>query len=444
MRLPFGLSAYSRADGRLAPVRLLNVIGENAPTSPGGVAVLQRPGLAPYATRACRGLYREDGVFGGDLFEVSGTTLYRAGASIGTVAGSDRAEWAYTVDGLFVLSGGIIYQYNGTTLVATSFPASALVASIAQINSILVAVRADTGTIYFRLPGDTTWNALDFFSAERKPDPVKAVRVLGDTLYAFGSATVELFAATGNVATPFQRYGGAVVNRGIKDRDSIAALDNTLIFVGEDNIVYRLSEGAPIRVSDYGIEERIRLSATAKAFPYSWDGHSIYVLGLASETLALDAAGGWSQYTYDNGAFPSLGLYDGVTTYVGGAEVWTLADRSNDDGAAMERLFTAVLPTERPVACDCLEVQLSPGTTPVGTEPAIVQMRYSDNQGRTWSDWRNGSTGFGGEYRKRLRFRRLGMADAPGRLFEIRITDDVKVRFSGCELNPPGGGRSRD
>ncbi len=208
---------------------------------------------------------------------MSDETLYRDQVSIGTVTGSDRPEWAYTVDGLFVLSGGVVYQYDGATLATDAFPDSALVASITQINSILVAVRQDTGTIYFRLPGDTVWNALDFFSAERKPDPALAVRVLGDFLYVFGSASIELFSTTGDAAVPFVRIDGASVNRGIKARDAICQMDNTLFFVGEDNIVYR-QENIPARISDHGIEEQIRRSTGAAAFTYTWDGHTFYVL----------------------------------------------------------------------------------------------------------------------------------------------------------------------
>lgn len=442
MRLPFGLSAYSRADGRLAPVRLVNFYVEQAPTSPGGTVAIPRPGLVEHIVRSVRGLYREDGVYGGDLFTVSGTTLYRASTSLGTVAGSDRPEWAYTVDGLFILSGGIVYQYDGATLATDAFPDGALVASITQINSILVAVRADTGTIYFRLPGDTVWNALDFFSAERRPDPALAVRVLGDVLWAFGSATLEPFVPTGDAAIPFQRLDGASINRGVKSRDSICQLDNTLFFVGEDNIAYRL-ESVPVRISDHGIEEQIRQSATASAFTYTWDGHTFFVIGLATETLAYDVAGGWANYTYGSAPFPSLGLYDGENTYVGGAKVWQLGEVATDDGTAMERVFTAIIPTDRPVSVDAIQVSLSPGVTAMNVEPAIVRMRWSDDQSRTFTDYKEASSGFGGDYRKRVIYRRLGMADAPGRVIEISQTDGVLLRYSGCDMNPPTGGRSR-
>lgn len=442
MRLPFGLAAYSRADGRLAPVRLVNLFVEQAPTSPGGVTALPRPGLTEHKDAECRGIYREDGVLDGDLFTVRDGSLYREDTLIGSIAGTDRIEWAYTVDGLFILGGGIVYQYDGATKTTTAFPDSALVGSICSLNNILVAVRADTGTIYFRLAGDTTWGALDFFSAERKADPALAVRSLGDFLYVFGSASIELFSTTGDAAVPFVRIDGASINRGIKDRDSIAQMDNTLFFTGEDNIDYRL-ESVPTRISDHGIEERIQASSTAKSFTCSWQGHTFRVLGLDTETLVYDVAGGWATWEYDGGPFPSLGQYDGENTYVCGEKVWLLDNRGDDDGVAMERVFTAVIPAEAPVACHALLVDLSPGVAQVTDEPAIVQMRWSDDQGRTWTDWKDASTGFGGQYRKRVMWRRLGMADAPGRAFELRQTDSAIIRFSGVELNPPLGGRSR-
>ncbi|MFZ2769786.1 MAG: hypothetical protein WAZ50_01530, partial [Minisyncoccia bacterium] len=269
-------------------------------------------------------------------------------------------------------------------------------------------------------------------------------RMLGDELYAFGSATVERFAVTGNSAVPFQRIGGVALNRGIKSRDSLSGLDNTLFFVGEDGIVYRLTEGPPARISDHGIEERIRASSTVRSYSATWEGHAFYVMGLETETLVYDVAGGWAQWEYDGGAFPSLGLSDGERTFVAGAKIWTLADQVFDDiSTPVSRVFTAVLPAKGPVPVECVEVALSPGTTPLGSEPAVLWMRWSDDQARTWTDPREATTGFGGDYRKRVRYRRLGMADAPGRIFEFEMTDPIHIRFSQVVMNPENGGRGR-
>ena len=198
-----------------------------------------------------------------------------------------------------------------------------------------------------------------------------------------------------------------------------------------------------MRISDHGIEEQIRRSVTASAFSFTWDGHTFFVLGLDDETLVYDVAASWANYTYGASPFPALGFYDGENTYVGGAKVWLLDEVGDDDGTAMERVFTAIIPTEKPVLVNALQVSLSPGVTSVSEEPATVQMRWSDDQGRTWTDWKDASSGFSGEYRKRVMFRRLGMVDAPGRVIEVRQTDAALIRYSGCDLNPPMGGRSR-
>lgn len=441
MRLPFGLSSYSRADGRLAPVRLLNLLVEKSPTVPGQIALLARPGKAPlYARTGVRGIYREDGVYTGSLFVVAGTTLYKDNVSLGTITGSGSVDFAYTVDGLFIRGGGIVYQYDGATLTATSFPDSASVVSMCALNSILLAVRGDTGRIYFRLPADTVWNALDYFSAEREPDPVICIKALADTLWAYGTSSIEPFVPTGDAAVPFQRLSGASISRGVKAAGGVAQLDNTLFHLGEDNAAYRLTDGAPQKISESGQDERFALSSTAETWTFSWVGHTLWVVALDDETLVYDVSSGtWPQFTN----FPAVGFYDGETIYAGGDAVWTLEDRPDDDGDELERLFTYVVPTEAPLSCDCIEVSLSPGVTAVDDEPALIQHRFSDDQGRTWSDWVEASTGFGGEYRKRVRYRRLGMVDAPGRLGEVRITDPTSIRFSGVDMNPPGGGRSR-
>lgn len=442
MQLPFGQSAYSRANGLVPSVRLVNLYPEAAPTAKTGVVLLPRPGLTAEDTfeAGLRGLYLQDGVFGGALLAVAGTELFNAGVLVGTVDGTDRTEWAYTVDGLFVLGGGTVYQTDGTTVTATAFPDSAPVASIAAIDNFLVAVREDTGTLYFRVPGDTTWNALDFFSAEAEPDKAICVRTLAGLLYVFGSSSIEAYNLTGSAEEPFSRVEGLGANRGIKDRDSAVNIDNTIIWVGEDSIVYRMA-GTPLAISDSSITAQVEASGTCSSWTFTRAGHPIYSLKLDAETIAFDVStGSWITFDWE----VDLGIYTGSTAYAAvGDTVATLSDRADDYTGPMAQIFTAIAATDKAGTCDCIEVSLSPGRTDIGLEAALLQMRWSDDQGRTWTDWKDGSTGASGQYRHRTRWRRLGMIDAPGRIFEFRKTDATSLRFSGVQMNPPNGGRSR-
>jgi hypothetical protein len=69
-----------------------------------------------------------------------------------------------------------------------------------------------------------------------------------------------------------------------------------------------------------------------------------------------------------------------------------------------------------------------------GVDP-VVEMRWSDDQGRTFTDWRKASLGRGGAYRTRVFWTRLDCMRAPGRLVEVRCSDPVNVVFSHLELN---------
>jgi hypothetical protein len=71
----------------------------------------------------------------------------------------------------------------------------------------------------------------------------------------------------------------------------------------------------------------------------------------------------------------------------------------------------------------------------------IIEMRISRDAGQTWGLWKGTQLGLQGEYRKRVEWRALGMASAPGFMCEIKLTDPVPLRASGIFVNEPFGGR---
>jgi hypothetical protein len=141
--------------------------------------------------------------------------------------------------------------------------------------------------------------------------------------------------------------------------------------------------------------------------------------------------------------------------------------RSNDDGAAIERVVSAgVEVLSAPIRCDSVALRMSVGVASLtavqnypglwndaaiwddnaiwkddardqmGTDTAPrLEMRWSDDEGNLWTDWRQTSLGQRGQYRTPVVFRRLGLIRRPGRLFEFRATDDAEVRFSHATYN---------
>lgn len=133
MDLALGKSAYERNYGRMPPIVLENRFFEENPTDQQTpVALLSRPGtqdLTGFGAGPIRSLFSLDGVFGGDLFVVSGTdgALFRynrAGDTkttlVGTIAGSAYTPMAATRNYLFITDGTTLQYYNGVGNFATS------------------------------------------------------------------------------------------------------------------------------------------------------------------------------------------------------------------------------------------------------------------------------------------------------------------------------------
>ena len=58
----------------------------------------------------------------------------------------------------------------------------------------------------------------------------------------------------------------------------------------------------------------------------------------------------------------------------------------------------------------------------------VIEMKYSDDSGNTWSSWISHPLGAVGEYNTRCEWRQLGKSDT-GRIFEFRCTDPVEFHL---------------
>ena len=83
---------------------------------------------------------------------------------------------------------------------------------------------------------------------------------------------------------------------------------------------------------------------------------------------------------------------------------------------------------------NALEIGVEVGVglqTGQGSNP-LISLQLSKDGARTWSSWFTQEMGSVGEYQKKVRFRRLGVADQM--TFKIRITEPVKVAITGSYL----------
>jgi hypothetical protein len=66
-------------------------------------------------------------------------------------------------------------------------------------------------------------------------------------------------------------------------------------------------------------------------------------------------------------------------------------------------------------------------------------LRWSDDSGYTWSSEYWASFGLRGDYGMQVRFNRLGVAR--NRIYEVTITQPVKVVITGAGIDSGAGGR---
>jgi hypothetical protein len=113
------------------------------------------------------------------------------------------------------------------------------------------------GTRQFFISGlndGTQYSALDFATASAASDKCVAVVVYHEQLLVFCSKHTEVWWDTGNATFPFQRYDAALIARGLIAPYAVCSEDNTVFWMGDDGVFYRLEGFLPKRISTYAGE----------------------------------------------------------------------------------------------------------------------------------------------------------------------------------------------
>jgi hypothetical protein len=443
--------AYNRANGNLPPFELVNMLAEETPSAKGGVSLLSFPGLSSLETRGSgpiRGTFRRSDIFGGATFTVSGSTLYMDGTSLGTIDGTGPVRWASSNLELVVTRGARAWSYNGTNLVAITFPDSAHVTAVTFLAGLFLFARAGSRKFYWSAVDDArTIDALDFASAESAPDYLLDLIALGDTLYLGGKEKIEAWYVTGDGSLPFLKISQRTTTKGVAATGCMAELDNALHFIGSDRVVYRMAE-VPVRISNHGIEEQLAGSASFAAFSFYWQGHAILMVRLSASSWGYDSTTQQWHERRTNGtnwrAACACQQADGTPLF-GSDSTGDLFIHGGwaDASDALSREFTAAVPLTSTQILDTIEIECNTGQTDDLTLSPVIEMRRSRDGGNTWSPWRSASLGGTGQYRARSKWRRNGSFDAPGAMLHFRVTDPVSFRVSSAFSGESSAGRPR-
>lgn len=480
MKTPILGSAYVARNLSVADNRMVNLFPEIVPEGGKEPAFLNRaPGLKyrfDVGNVPVRGMM----VVGDALYVVGGpqlrkVTVNSSGAYVtsllGTVSGTGPVSMANNGTQLFVACNGPSYIYNTSTgvfaqITVPNFPGAV---TVAYIDGFFVFNQPNSQKIWITslldgTAGDYDPVVGDYKSAEGSPDNLVGLIMDHREVWLFGINSVEVWYNSGAADFPLTRIDGAFSEIGCASPYSIAKLDNTVFWLGNDErgrgIVYRSKGYAGERISTHGIEWKIQQYdlSDALAYTYQQDGHSFYVLVIpdADTTWVYDVStGAWHERAgFVNGAFTRHrgnchAFFNGenlVGDYENGYIYAFDLDHFHDNSLIEVRpqkwlrSWRALPPganglkrtTHHSLQLDCeTGVGIVSGQ---GSNPQVM-LRWSDDGGRTWSNEHWATMGPIGTYGQRVIWRRLGMTTKlRDRIYEISGTDPVKIVILGAEL----------
>lgn len=397
------------------------------------------------------GTHRGALTMAGVLYVVADTMLYSVaidgtGTSLGTIEGSGRVSMAENGYQLVVANGPKGWVYNKDTLAFGQItdPDFNGARDCCFIGQYIVFVTPDSDQFQLSAIADaTSLDALDFASAETGTDLLVGCVPLNRELWLFGEKTIEVWQNTGAPAFPFERI--ATIERGLCATFAKAKLDNSVFWIGEDGIAYRANGYSAARVSTRPIEQAFATEELSECFCFGYEngGHAFFYTSFPNgKTRGYDASSGawhrrksfelerWRANTY---AFAyGRHLLGDFTS----GKLWELRDdvfTEGDDPIVSERKTQYLSKDGNYGRMSELEIVFNVGqglATGQGSSP-LVDMCYSDDGGRTWTNWRQGSLGAVGEYGKRVRFHGLGRARQ--RMFHVRVSDPIRRDLMGAE-----------
>jgi len=388
------------------------------------------PGLKPYAVVG-DGPHRGARDVEGRSFVVSGNRLYRVTAAgvaipIGTIPGTGFVSMTHNQiaggNELVIGTRDNSYVYNTATdtLTATGVGLS----SVDFLGQMILGLSADRR--FWRhsaLADATTYSDLDVYSAESAPDRLVGGIVSQSEWLAFGERTIETFVNEPTENAAFQRMTGAVVEKGCANGNTIRRLDNSVFWLGDDLIVYRMQGYQPVPISTKAMAAAFRACDPAKAFAFTYEDHGYVIYYLTfqdGQTWGYDVT---NQRWHRRESF-GLDRWRLNTLFKSNGE-WYGGDYSNGNLYKLEWGYmfegeNAVLPRRlrsgvmhsngNRVFVHGLKATIDTGqSAEPATSPGKIALRYSNDGGHNWADWRVKNPGETGDFLKELVWRRLGM-----------------------------------
>ena len=452
MIIPLGVSDTELPSENISRIRLRNTYLIENPQSPDKLTRVSRPTLTRYFSLSggpINGLWRQPGSIGSKWLVLSGEMLYTFdGIStnyLGRIPGTGRATFSGNILKALILRDGSVYSTDGNNLLSVAIPDSQLIDSIGCIDSVFILTVKDSQVFYWMNPEEITPDPLSFASVERTPDAVTTVAIASDEVWFIGTSSTEVWQQTGNQDAPYQRIAGRAYSDGCVDRDTVCVSNYNgypcIVWVTDKKFVV-MAQGNPVKVSNPTVEEFLSDATNLTAWMFKSNKNTFYVLSSDEKTYVYDLdMKTWSRWDSFNSEKwrAQCGLQVDRKVYAGDSEsgtIFFLDEGVSDDGDPVIREVSGWLPiTDKHVTCKSINVRVNPGWGSSYTEEQLLEMRFSDDGGETFSEYQQVSLGLRGRYDSDVTFRSLGMMYRPGRDFEFRFSGVARFRLDYATVN---------
>jgi hypothetical protein len=459
-------SAYRRPDNPELIVQNMRYEDDPANTED-GASLSGRPALLLWKTGvvgSTRGVfYNESPSNNYALSMVSGTQI-RAwnilnGSAYAYISGSVPGTEPVTMASIgqdslsnygAIATGTALYATNYSQTLQVALPDDFAATSVDASNQRYLVTRGNSQMFYWSDVNTTTFGALNFASAESEPDQLVAVKVIGSEIWLFGRQTIEVWQPSSNPDLPFQPIIGRNFAFGCIARQTIAKVENTLFWIGRQERIVLQTAPNPQRISDPAIEGLLRQAneADLNAFVAAdEDGHLYYVVNMGAQgSWAYDVTTkAWSRWkTNDRTDFEGryAAPFGDGRFVVGGqnGEVnFLTVSANNDNGKPIERRFSGWIDLIKTLRCSNVILDCTVGSNPSLETPVYIEMRWSDDRGKTWNVWESQPLGYAGDFDLSVIWStlecQLGVMGRPGRLFEWRVSGDHTFMVRTAKFN---------
>lgn len=470
MQLEIATGFYQSDSLPLAAQRCINWI----PVVPQASALNQRALFGSYGIKqetltgdTINGQNRGKHVVNGVEYAVNGQNLYSISSTNvvidhGQIEGTKRVSMANNGQYLVILdpgNKGYVFNNEDNTLVQ--------ITDIDFITSDTVSFKdgyfiftATDGDVFFisNLNQPLVYNALDFGSADVRPDKIVASHVNHNELFIGGEDTIELFQNIGGADFPFIRVPGGDIQKGVHAKDSWIDFDNSFVFLGGDvrelTSAWRFTGGGVQKISTSAIDNAIQEFtkeeiSNAFAMTYAYGGNFFVAFTFTSDripskTFSYDATtsaltgeptwhelqsgvvdGKW-RVTDIVSVYGKLRVGDSVDGRIGTIDKDTYTEYGDPIfRRKSSQPFTA---DQTPLFVSELRATMESGVGLISGLDPQLQMRFSDDGARTWSNgfWR--SYGVIGDYDEYPIWRRQGRVPR-NRVLEFTTSAAVKSNF---------------